>query len=230
LRTALGRVATRKQRGFSAGDVRAMREEILPYFKRPAEARLAAQDVIEIARAVLPREGVLVSETGAVVCMLEHLWPVERPGTYLGTSGGRTMGLMVPAALGTRLAKPGTPMIGIGGDGSLLMRLGELESFARTGAALPLVIVNDQALGTMKSRQRSRGMTDYGLDFRPVDFESIAKACGLRAATVEMPEAFEEALRAAMDAPVATIIDARVDPAPYQANFGPTIGVLEAAR
>jgi hypothetical protein len=47
---------------------------------------------------------------------------------------------------------------------------------------------------------------------------------------VETPEAFEEALRAAMDAPVATIIDARVDPAPYQANFGPTIGVLEAAR
>ena len=56
-------------------------------------------------------------------------------------------------------------MIGIGADGSLLMRLGELEVFRRTGVVVPLVILNDQALGTMKSRQKSRGMPDYGLDF-----------------------------------------------------------------
>jgi thiamine pyrophosphate-dependent acetolactate synthase large subunit-like protein len=140
------------------------------------------------------------------------------------------MGLMLPAALGTRLALPEIPMIGMGGDGSLLMRLGELESFARTGASLPLIIINDQALGTMKSRQHSRGMPDYGLDFRAVDFEAMAKACGLRAATVDTPEDFEKELRAAMDAPVATVIDARVDAAAYQASFGPTIGVLDASR
>ena len=61
-------------------------------------------------------------------------------------------------------------MIGLGGDGSLLMRLGELETFARTGAAVPLVILNDQALGTIKSRQRSRGLPGYSLDIHPIDY------------------------------------------------------------
>ena len=40
------------------------------------------------------------------------------------------------------------------GDGSTLMRLGELEAFSRTGAAVPLVIVNDRAYGTIRARQR----------------------------------------------------------------------------
>ena len=41
------------------------------------------------------------------------------------------------------------------GDGSTLMRLGELEAFSRTGAAVPLVIVNDRAYGTIRARQRA---------------------------------------------------------------------------
>ena len=77
------------------------------------------------------------------------------------------MGLMIPAALGAKLARPDVPMLGLGADGSLLMRLGELEVFARTGVAMRLAIINDQALGTMKSRQKSRGLPDYALDLHP---------------------------------------------------------------
>jgi pyruvate dehydrogenase (quinone) len=118
-------------------------------------------------------------------------------------------------------------MIGIGGDGSLLMRLGELEVFARTRAAVPLVIINDRALGTMKSRQKSRGLPDYGLDLHDVDFAQAARACGLKGATVRTPEELKSALEAAVRADRATLIDVRVDPQAYQDSFGPTIGVLE---
>ena len=137
------------------------------------------------------------------------------------------MGLMIPAALGARLAEPERPMIGLGADGSALMRLGELEVFARTKTVVPLVLIDDQALGTMKSRQKSRKLPDYGLDLHSVDFSAIAKACGLRGVTVDTPEAFRRELRLAMEADRATVIDARVDPAAYQDSFGPTIGVLD---
>ena len=89
-------------------------------------------------------------------------------------------------------------MVGMGADGSLLMRLGELEAFARNGVALPLVIINDQALGTMKARQRSRGFPDYALDLHAVDFSAIAKACGLEGVIVETPEAFRRELAQAL--------------------------------
>jgi len=137
------------------------------------------------------------------------------------------MGLMIPAALGAKLAKPDVPMIGIGADGSTLMRLGELEAFAREGVVMPLIIINDHALGTMKSRQKSRGMVDYGLDLQPVNFAQIALAVGLNGVVVNTPEQFELALTDAFDADVATVIDARVDPQPYWDSFGPSIGVLD---
>lgn len=226
LKTALRQLGGFERQGIVENRIQETRQETLRHFKRPGAARLAAQDVLEITRRLLPPEGLLVSETGAFVCMLEHLWPVDRPCTFLGTSGGRSMGLTVPALLGAKLARPDLPAIGIGADGSLLMRLGELELFARTRVAAPLVIINDQALGTMKSRQKSRGMPDYALDLHPVDFAAIARACGMNGVTVQTPEQFERELRAAMTAPQSTLIDARVDPKPYQDSFGPTIGVL----
>lgn len=227
LKALLQRLGDHPKSGFSEDEIRNLRADILKYLKRPPQARFAAQDIIEITRELLPSEGLLISETGAFICMLEHLWLVNHPGTYLGTSGGRTMGLMIPEILGARLADPKRPMVGLGGDGSLLMRLGELEVFARTRVAVPLVIINDQALGTMKSRQRSRGLPDFGLDFHPVNFASIARACGLHGVTVRTPEAFRKELRRAMHADRTTLIDARVDSQAYQDSFGPTIGVLE---
>lgn len=226
LKETLKNLSVHNQPGFSDDQIQEIRRKVLQNFKRPDDARFAAQDIIEITRAVLPAEGVLFSETGAYVAMLEHLWDVEDPNTYWGTTGGRTMGLTLPAIFGAKLAKPDMLAVGIGGDGSLLMRLGELETFARAGVAVPLIIINDQALGTMKSRQKSRGMPEYALDFHAVDFAGIATACGLRGVTVSTPEGFERELKLALDADRTTLIDARVDAQAYQDSFGPTIGVL----
>ena len=219
LKASLKGLLSLKQEGFGADEVQACRRKVLAYFARPDNVDFAAQDVLEIMRAVLPADGVFVSETGVFVLMLEHLWPVSRPGTYYGTAGGRTMGLTLPAILGAKLAAPDVPMIGLGGDGSLLMRLGELECFARRGVAVPLVIINDQALGTIKSKQKTRGMPDHGLDLHPVDFAAVANACGLRGVTVTTPESFEKELKAAMAADRTTLIDARVEPRSYQEAF-----------
>ncbi len=226
LKETLIALSAHRQPGFSNDQIRGIRRKVLQNFRRPGDAQFAAQDIIEITRAILPDEGVLFSETGAYIAMLEHLWGVEAPNTYWGTAGGRTMGLTLPAILGAKLAKPDMLAVGIGGDGSLLMRLGELETFARTGVAVPLIIINDQALGTMKSRQKSRGMTEYALDFCPTDFAGIATACGLRGVTVDTPEQLESELKEAMDAERTTLIDARIDSQAYQDSFGPTIGVL----
>ena len=212
--------------GFSEAELATVQDAIHPHFKRPGQAQLAAQDVIEIARELLPADGVLVSETGIYITILEWLWRVECPGRYLGTSGGRTMGLTLPALLGAKLGSPDVPMMGLGADGSLLMRLGELETFARMEVAAPLVILNDCALGTMKWRQKARGMTEYQLGLQAVDYAQVARSCGLAGATVDSPEAFREALGAALTADVATLIDCRLDAQAYQDSFGPTIGVL----
>ena len=227
LSVSLGILAALKQPGFSRDEIRAIRKPVMRLFERPEGARLAFQDILNLTREALPEEGALFSETGAHVRILEELWQVDRPDVFFGTTGGRTMGLMLPAILGAKLACPKQPMVGIGADGSLLMRLGELETFARVGANVPLIIVNDQALGTMKSRQKSRGMPEYNLNLHPVDYPAVARACGLNGVLVETPDQFGCALREAMGADTATLIDARVDAQAYQDAFPGSIGVVE---
>ena len=227
LKVALKRIMPEvDQEGFSVEEIQGLRKTIEPHFARPAAARLAVHDLLDIMQDLMPAETILFSETGAMILTLLHRWPVDEPGKHFGTAGGRTMGLMLPAILGAKLARPDLPMIGLGADGSTLMRLGELEVFARMGIAVPLVIVNDQALGTMKSRQKSRQMPDFALDFHPVDFAAVANACGLHGVTVDSPEAFKSEFQSALMAPHTTLIDARVDSQPYQDGFGPTIGAV----
>ena len=195
-------------------------------FARPRGVRLAMQDVIEISRRLLPEDGVLFSETGVFVLMMERLWPVSRPKTFMGTTASRTMGMMIPSLIGGKLARPDLPMMGIGADGSTLMRLGELEVFARRRIAAPIVVINDCSLGTIKSRQKAKGLPPYGLDLGDVDFKRIAQAVGLRGARVETPEAYEHELGMALDAERATVIDVRVDAEAYRESFGPTIDAI----
>ncbi len=212
--------------GVPIEEIDAAKQNVLKFFERSTDAKFAIQDIVASCRDALPPEGVVLTETGAFIRMLEHLWPFDRYGGFLGTSGGRTMGLMIPAALGAKMAAPDVPMIGIGADGSTLMRLGELEAFARMGVAMPLVIVNDRALGTMKSRQVSRGLPEFGLDLTPVDFAAVAKASGINGVIVESPGEFESALADAMKADVATVIDARIDQQPYWDGFALSIGAI----
>ena len=164
----------------------------------------------------------MVSETGVFIVMLDHLWPVTRPDTFFGSGGARTMGLTVPAALGAKLARPDTPVLGIGGDGSLLMRLGELETFARTrrgGAAR-----DHQRPGARHhplAAEDARPSTPTRCSSRPVDYAAIARASGLRGATVYDPETLRRELAAALAADVATLIDVRVDPATLPGQLRP---------
>ena len=223
--TALGKT---RNSGFPVEEIDEVKSDILRYFARPKAAKFAIQDIVKSCFAALPASGQVVSETGAFIRMLEHLWPFEEPGHYLGTSGGRTMGLMIPAAIGAKLANPDAPIIGIGADGSTLMRLGELEVFARLKLAMPLVIVNDRALGTMKSRQKSRGMQEHGLDLTPVDYAAVGRACGLDGVVAETPEQFETALQAAISSDRTTVIDARIDQKPYWDGFALSIGAIPA--
>ena len=211
--------------GWKTDEIQQIYKDIAPRFSRPKNAIFAVQDILEISKEILPKDGLLFTETGAFIALLENTWKFDDPLKYFGTSGGRTMGLMIPSYIGGSLATNNqVPLIGIGADGSALMRLGEFETIKRSNLKWPIIIINDAALGTMKYRQGFRGYDDYGLDLEMVDFSGVAKSCGLNGETTNNPEDFKKALRNAFNSEVTTVIDARIDARIYQDNFGGTIG------
>ncbi|GIT59441.1 MAG: hypothetical protein Ct9H300mP19_13890 [Dehalococcoidia bacterium] len=120
-----------KCKGVSIEEIDSAKQNVLKYFERPSEATFAIQDIVATCRAVLPKDGVVVSETGAFVRMLEHLWEFDRFGVFFGNFGWSDNG---PYDSGCSRSKEGPLRIAHDRDWRRridLMRLGELEVFAR---------------------------------------------------------------------------------------------------
>jgi len=214
-----------KNNGWGNEELKDINNNLLDRFTRPPDARFTAHDIFDVCKDVLPENSNVYTETGAHIRLMEQTWKFDQPLKFFGTSGGRTMGLMIPSFIGGVLGTNNdVPSIGIGADGSTLMRLGEFETINRAKIKWPLVIINDGALGTMKYRQGFRGYKDYGLDLTMVDFSKTAKSCGLNGETVDSPEDFKKVLINSLKKEKTVVIDARIDPDAYQDNFGGTIG------
>ena len=63
------------------------------------------------------------------------------------------MGFALGASLGCKEACPDSEVIALLGDGSLGMTLGDLETIAREGLPIIVLLVNDSAYGNIKQEE-----------------------------------------------------------------------------
>ena len=135
----------------------------------------------------------------------------RRPGTFLGPTSG-AMGYGLPAAIAASLVHRDRPVVALVGDGGLGMTMAEIETAVRVGARVVVVVFDNERYGTIRMWQERRG-TGIGVasDLGPVDFAAIARACGARGVRVERDADFEPALRAALVADRATVIQVTLD-------------------
>ena len=144
------------------------------------------------------------------------LWHVDEPGEALISSGLATMGFALPAAIAAAVARPGRHVVCLVGDGGLGMALAELETVARLGLPIVVVVFDDAALSLIRIKQAPEGHGgEPAVRFRDVDFAashapSASRPSGSRSAT-----ALARALREALARPGPSLIDAVVDPSGY---------------
>ena len=92
------------------------------------------------------------------------------------------------------------------------MTMAELETAVRVGARVIVVVFDNERYGTIRMWQEERE-TGIGVatELGPIDFAAIARACGARGVRVEHDADFEPALRAALVADRATVIQLALD-------------------
>ena len=90
-------------------------------------------------------------------------------------------------------------MVGMTGDGSFGMSVGELETISRLGLPIVIVQCSNGTFGWIKELQHLYHDDRYfGVDFNPVDYAAIARGFGFRAAHVTDPGDVEHAMREAL--------------------------------
>jgi acetolactate synthase I/II/III large subunit len=179
-------------------------------------AGLAPHRVAQLARELLPPGALATVDAGAHMFPVTAYWDALEPGECLISNGLATMGFALPAAIAAQLHHPDRRVVCFTGDGGLMMVAAELETAARLGLPIIIVVFDDQALSLIEVKQEQRGITGASMRYAGPDFPALARAFGLRAWIAEDEAAFGNALVAAQAAPGPTLIDARIDASGYR--------------
>jgi acetolactate synthase I/II/III large subunit len=120
------------------------------------------------------------------------------------------VGQTLPLAIGIGSAHPERHHIVVEGDGSLMMHMQELESAARSGLNMTLIVWNDSGYGAEALRLPLKGFSGHTAKWETPDFAGIARAVGGDGATVRTEDQLKLALDQARTARGLFLIDARV--------------------
>ena len=171
----------------------------------------------EITRA-LPEGGVLVCDTGHSGIWCGAMVDFTKPRQRLIRCAG-SLGWAFPGALGVKCALPDTPVICFAGDGGFYYHLAELETAARYGINLVMVVNNNGALNqeiphfdkAYGGDPDERGREMWG--FTQVNFAKVAESLGCVGMRIEkpteLPRAFEQAFAARRPVVVDVVTDHR---------------------
>jgi benzoylformate decarboxylase len=161
-------------------------------------AELRAPDSIIVEEAPSTREP-----------MHDHL-PILRPETFYTCSSGG-LGHALPAAVGIALARPGSRVIALLGDGSAMYSIQALWNAAQLQLPLTVIIVNNGRYQALRHFAQRFGLVDpVGVRLPGIDFVQLAQGQGCQAMRVTRAAELHGVLRDALSAAAPTLVDVQV--------------------
>ena len=104
----------------------------------------------------------------------------EKPNHMMTSGGLGTMGYGFPAAIGVKIAHPDSPVYCITSESSFIMNIQELSTAAQHGAAVKILLINNQWQGMVRQWQELLHGGRYSETYMPAmpDFVKVAEAFG----------------------------------------------------
>lgn len=137
---------------------------------------------------LLPLERNLAIDSGHFMGYPAMYLRVPDDRAFVFTQGFQAIGLGLASAIGTAIARPDRLTVAALGDGGAMMSLADLESVARLGLRMVIVIYNDSAYGAEVHHFGPHGHPLDIVRFADVDFAALGRAVGLRGATIRSVE------------------------------------------
>jgi acetolactate synthase-1/2/3 large subunit len=184
----------------NAGALLGLREEILARIAdRAEESRypLTPQRIVHDVRQAMPEDGIVCLDNGMYKIWFARNYRTRIANTLLLDNALATMGAGLPSAMMAAMLYPARRVLAVCGDGGFMMNSQELETAARLGLNLVVLILQDNAYGMIRWKQAVDGYSDFGLTFGNPDFVAYAKAYGAKGSRVEGPDDLVPTLEAA---------------------------------
>ena len=128
---------------------------------------------------------------------------------FHSASGFGTLGYAIPAAIGAKLGKPQSPVIGLIGDGASQFTIGEFASAVEAGVNVIFLLWNNSGYAEIKRFMVEGDIPQIGVDIYTPDFQGIAAAFGCEVAKADDLSALTAELKAAQLRSGPTLIEVR---------------------
>lgn len=112
----------------------------------------------------------------------------------IGSLAHGSMANAMPQAIGSQAACPGRQVISLSGDGGFTMLMGDLLTLVQCRLPVKVIVYNNGSLGFVALEMKAAGFLDSGTDLLNPDFAAMARAIGIHARRVEMPDELDAAV------------------------------------
>ena len=165
----------------------------------------------EVARW-MPQDAVVSIDGGDTGLWAHMAFVHRRPRSLLWTGHYGHLGTGLPYAIGAKLANPDRPSVLFTGDGAFGFNLQELETAARVGANVIVIINCDAAWGMEARHMRKNVGTTIGVPLSDVRYDEVARALGCHGERVDDPQEINAALQRASGSGLPAVVQVQVDP------------------
>jgi acetolactate synthase I/II/III large subunit len=193
------------------------RKDLIDYYSESIKdyARdVTAKKALKKLRECLPANAIATTEVGQCQMWASLHFDVISPGTFFSSTGLGTMGFGFPASIGAKAARPNVPVVDIAGDGSFNMTENSLAVSVLDNLPVIVFLMNNYMLGMVAQWQRTFYNRRYmGVHQRDCpNYIKIAEAYGAEGIKAQSLEELEKAVKSALKAEIATVIDIPIDP------------------
>ncbi|MBI1244952.1 MAG: thiamine pyrophosphate-binding protein [Alphaproteobacteria bacterium] len=211
---ALGKGGTKSDANARVAKARAERKAAFEVLARSDDRPIKPERLVAEMAAVLPDDAVIVADPGTPCPYFSAFYPKRRTGRWFVTNRAHgALGYSLPAVIGAAIARPQSKCVAVMGDGSFGFACGEMETIARLGLPVTLVVVSNAVYGWIKAGQKSGyGQRYFSVDFNRTDHAAVAAAFGLKSWRVEDPAKLRSALSEAFAHDGPTLVDVVCQP------------------
>jgi acetolactate synthase-1/2/3 large subunit len=166
---------------------------------------LKPQRVMKEIRKFFDRKTIFTLDAGEhkMLAAANGLLDIYEPGTWINSGEFGPMGYGLPAAIGSKVARPNDNVVVIAGDGGFSMTLQELATCVKHNLPVISCVLNNDCLGVIKTFQRRNYDSRFiscDLKASNPDFVKVAEAFNCYGERVERPSEIIPALQNVLNA------------------------------
>ncbi|MEX6687703.1 biosynthetic-type acetolactate synthase large subunit [Danxiaibacter flavus] len=186
-------------------------EEVINEELNPSTEILTMGEVLKVLNELTDGNAIIATDVG------QHQMVACRYAKYNNTmsnvtSGGLgTMGFGLPAAIGAKYGAPDKTVVAIIGDGGFQMTIQELGTIMQFGAAVKILILNNQFLGMVRQWQQLFHDKRYSfVNITSPDYVQVAKGYGIEGKKIDQRADLKNAVKTMLDHDGAYLLEVMV--------------------